>query len=112
VKASDFNCQITVQALSQTKDAFGGNVKGWTNQLTNIRAAWRSVSGNERRATEQGGQVAESREEFVINFREGVDATMRVAFKSQNFNIKHVKPFGKMNREWLLLTCDTGVNDG
>jgi SPP1 family predicted phage head-tail adaptor len=112
VKSTEFNCQITIQALGQTKDSFGGKVSGWTDRLANIRAAWRSVSGNERRVTEHGGQAAESREEFVINFREGIDASMRVVFKGKFFNIKHVKPFGRMNREWLLLTCDTGVNDG
>lgn len=112
MKSPEFNCQITVQALTQSKDGFGGNVKSWTNHLENIRAERQAKSGNERRGTDHGGEVAESREEFKINFREGIDASMRVSFKGQFFNIKHVKPFGKMNREWLLLTCDTGVNDG
>jgi len=113
VKQEQFNCVVTIQTQAVTKDASGGHVKGWTTHLASIRAYWRAVSGNERQAAAQaGGQVAERRTEFVVNFRTGITASMRVSFGGEYYNIKHVKPFGAMNKEWLLLTCDTGLNNG
>jgi SPP1 family predicted phage head-tail adaptor len=102
--------RITLQALAQGKDAYGGNTKAWANVAT-VWAGVRNLSGNERPATAHGGQMAEARTEFTTRYRAGVTAAMRVSYAGNLYNIKHVNDVNEEHR-MLVLTCDTGVNDG
>ena len=111
MQAGRLNRRITLQSLTVAKGTSGGMTKTWVNVATGIAAAVRNLSGNERRATSAGGQVAEARTEFTIRYRAGVTAEMRVLYQGAVYNIRHVNDWmGK--RESLVLTCDTGVNDG
>ena len=64
--AGQLNKQITIQQRTQTKDAEGGMVDTWSNFAVDIWAKVNNLSGNERAATRQGGQVLEARTEFTI----------------------------------------------
>jgi hypothetical protein len=55
--------------------------------------------------------VAVARTEFTIRWMPGIDATMRVLHEGECHNIQHVNNFAG-RRESLILTCETGVNDG
>lgn len=110
--AGDLNRRITLEALTQTKDDEGGMVDSWVPLAgMPIWARVANLSGNERRATSHGGQVAEARTEFTIRYRAGIDAKMRISYNAKLYNIRHVNNYLEENR-FLILTCDTGMNDG
>lgn len=102
--------RITLQTPTVTKGISGGIVTTWHDTSTPM-AAVRHLSGNERQASSAGGQVAEARTEFTIRWRAGVTPQMRVQYDGAVYNIRHVNDF-MGRRESLILTCDTGVNDG
>ena len=112
LQAGKLNRRIALQTPQVVKGASGGATKAWADVASNIPAAVRHSSGNERRATSVGGgQLAEVRTEFTIRWRPGVTASMRVVYDGAPYNIRHVNDF-MARREFLILTCDTGVNDG
>lgn len=104
------NKRITIQSLTQGKDSVGGNTKAWSSVAT-VWAGVRNLSGNERSATAHGGQVAAARTEFTLRYRAGIAADMRVSYAGRLYDIKHVNDVNEEHR-MLVLTCDTGVNDG
>ena len=111
IRAGRLDRRITLQSLTVAKGTSGGMTKTWADFATSIAAGVRNLSGNERQASSAGGQVAEARTEFTIRYRAGVTADMRVLYAGAVYNIRHVNDWmGK--RESLVLTCDTGVNDG
>ena len=111
IRAGRLDRRITLQSLTVGKGTSGGMTKTWSDFATSIAAAVRNLSGNERQASSAGGQVAQARTEFTIRYRAGVTAQMRVLYAGSVYNIQHVNDWmGK--RESLVLTCDTGVNDG
>lgn len=104
---------IRLQTLQIVKGASGGQQRAWTDLVPHeLPASRRDYSGAERPATgSAGGEVASARTEFTIRWMPGVDATMRVLHGGQIHNIRHVNNFAG-RRESLVLTCETGVNDG
>ncbi|MFC7518697.1 phage head closure protein [Herbaspirillum sp. GCM10030257] len=110
--AGPMDKRVTLEELTQGKDASGGRISTWTpvTQGT-IAARVLPMNGNERSTTSKGGEVSEARTEFAIRYRPGVTSLMRVVYKGAYYNIKHVKNVNEAN-ETLILTCDTGVNDG
>lgn len=110
VETGDLNKRIVIESLTQTKDVYGGMVDSWATFAT-VWARVNNLSGNEKRATLLGGQVAEARTEFTIRYRAGILPTMRISYDGKKYNIRHVNNEYAGN-EWIILTCDTGVNDG
>lgn len=110
-EAGKLNRIITIESLSQTKDAEGGMVDNWTPFAANIFAGVNNLSGNEKRLTDHGGKTAEARTEFTIRWRAGVLETMRIVYNTRIYNIKHINNYREENR-FLIITTDTGVNDG
>ncbi|MFC7515092.1 phage head closure protein [Herbaspirillum sp. GCM10030257] len=109
--AGKFNRRITIQQPAVSRGSRGGAVDTWMDWKKDIWAKVTPLSGTERRGTEHGGEVAEARTEFIIRYRPGVDETMRVLYKGKFYNIKHVKDLND-DHDILVLTCDTGANDG
>lgn len=110
---SALNCRVTVEAKSITKGASGGQIETWAPLVAMpVWAAINHLGGTEKRATAAGGgEVAEARTEITLRYRAGITANMRVVHGSTYYNIKHVNNFYERN-ERLILTCDTGVNNG
>lgn len=102
--------KITLQSNAVSKDASGGMVKTW-GEVAKPWAAVRHLGGNERRASSAGGQAAQARTEFTIYARPGINEQMRVLYRGKIYNITHVNPYTDRGA-WMLLTCDTGVNNG
>lgn len=110
MQSQQLDTRIAIDAVTITRGASGGVVKGWT-LLAEPWAQRRDMSGNERAASSAGGQVAVARVEFVLRERGDITPKMRVRHKGQVFNIEHVKPLADY-RGWMVLTCGTGGNDG
>jgi SPP1 family predicted phage head-tail adaptor len=115
-QAMELNRRVTIQEATNSKDASGGNVKAWANVASigangTVWARVKNLSGNERRITTHGGEVAEARTEFKIRYAAGIDETMRVSYGGKVYNIKHVNDLNDGHR-WIFLTCDTGANHG
>lgn len=110
VLAKKLNRRITLQSLVETKDDQSGRVTDWV-EFARVWASAKSFSGEEKNAVKQGGQVAVARTEFMIRYRAGVNSTMRVVFGNAIHNIRHVNDVSDEHRI-LILTCDTGLNDG
>lgn len=111
MQAGKFDKRIRLEAEVTTQGAAGGVKTAWTEVAT-VWASVRNFSGGERRSTGAGGgEVEVARTEFTIRYRPGVTAKMRVVFKGAVYNIAHVNNFMERN-ESLVLTCDTGANDG
>lgn len=103
--------RIRIEVRTTAKGASGGIKSTWALHLE-CYAQRRDMSGNERSASAAaGGQVAVARVEFVLRARDGITAQMRVVHKGQLLNITHVKPLADYPG-WMILTCDTGLNDG
>jgi SPP1 family predicted phage head-tail adaptor len=101
---------ITIESLTQTRDAEGGMVDTWTTFATSW-AMIKNLSGNERSVTPHGGVAAEARTEFTIRYLSGVTAKMRVTYDGKYYNIAHVNDFEESHR-FMVLTCSTGLNLG
>lgn len=111
LQAGKLDQRITLQTKTVGKGASGGIVSSWA-EFISVWADVRHLSGNERSATNAGGgQVAQARTEFGIRYRPGITAQMRVLYRGAVYNIVHVNNIRGGN-ERIVLTCDTGVNDG
>lgn len=111
MQAGKLNEDVTLQRLEVGKGSSGGITRTWLDFATDLPASRRDFSGNERSATSQGGEVATARTEFIIRWMPGVKATMRLLHGDEVFNIKHVNNFAG-RRESLVLTCESGLNNG
>lgn len=110
MQSQQLDTRITIEAVNITRGASGGVVKSWALHAEPW-AQRRDLSGNERSASSAGGQVAVARVEFVLRERADLNEKMRVRHKGKVHNITHIKPLADY-RGWMVLTCDTGVNDG
>ena len=108
--AGQLSRRVAIETLTQTKDASGGMIDTWT-LLANVWAQIKNLSGNEKKNTASGGQVAESRTEFTIRYMAGITAKHRVNYNGKKYSIKHVNDYNEEHR-FMILTCDTGLNDG
>ena len=111
MQSQQLDTRIEIDRLTVTNGASGGVLKDWALHA-NPFAKRTDLSGNERNASAAaGGKVAVARTEFLIRERGDLDTTMRVRHKGGVFNIQHIKPLANY-RGWMVLTCDTGLNDG
>lgn len=114
--AGQLNKRILFEALTQTKDNSGGMVDSWV-AATSIGAngaVWAKVnnlSGNERKLTTHGGQVAEARTEFTVRFNAAITGKHRISYGGKLYNIAHVNDYQEQHK-FMILTCGTGLNDG
>lgn len=107
--AGKLDQRVTLQTPTVSRDTSGGMTTTWADVAT-VYAAVRNLSGNERRATSHGGEVAEARTEITIRYRTGVHAQMRCLHRGVSYNIRHINNFMAKN-ESLILTCDTGLQN-
>ena len=110
MNSQDLDTRINIDSLQVAKGTSGGMQKAWVLHTT-VWAKRMDYSGTERKVSSAGGEVAVARVEFLVRLRDDLDETMRVRHKGKIFNIQHVKPLA-MQRGWMVLTCDTGANNG
>lgn len=111
MQAGKLNERVTLQRLEVGRGASGGITRAWLPFAQDLPASRRDFSGNERGATSKGGEVATARIEFTIRWLPGVNAAMRLLHGEEIFDILHVNNFAG-RRESLVLTCESGLNNG
>lgn len=110
--AGELDKLINIEALTQTKDSSGGMVDSWVPFAQDVWAKVMNLSGNEKKVTAYGGQVAEARTVFTVRHMPGITETKhRITFEGKLYNIKHLNDYNA-KKVFMLITCDTGVNDG
>lgn len=112
LQAGKFNCKLIIEQQQVGKDASGGMNRTWVAVTPELWATRTSRSGNEVRVTASaGGTAGVAREEFLLYWRPGIHSGMRVRSGGRLFNIVHANDTAVQGKA-LVLTCDTGVNDG
>jgi head-tail adaptor len=108
--AGKLNTPIVIESLTITPDDFGGMVNTWT-LFANTWARVMHLSGNEKKLTAYGGQAPEARTEFQIRDLPGLITLHRIVCDGKIYNIKHINPYNE-EHHFMIITCDTGMNDG
>lgn len=79
------NKRITFQKFTMTENENGFPIQKWDDYIT-VWASARNLSGREyfaAAATQQEKTI-----EFEVRFRADIDATMRITFREQSYDIK------------------------
>lgn len=99
------NRKITLQQATLTADTVGGYVKSW-NDMADI---WAEVTPLRGQEALQGMQLQASQAvRFVIRWRSGVTAAMRISYNGRIYNIRAViNPQEKF--EMLELLAEEGA---
>lgn len=101
--------RITIQRRDDGQDGYGQTIEAWTDVCT-VWAAAEPLRGRELFAAQQTQEQSEVR--FVIRYRDGIDAAMRVIWRGQPHGITAPPIDQRGRRQWLELMCSTGVKDG
>lgn len=106
--AGDLDQRITLQARGSAQGSFGQNVAPWADVAT----VWAQA------APQGGGQTSEAARkaqradvQFVIRWRAGVHAGMRVIWRGLPHDVSAVLDVGGA-RTWLLIEATQGLGDG
>ena len=104
--------RIRIEALTTTKGASGGMVKGWALQQP-VWAGLRTLSGSKVGATGAGGgDVPEATHEVEAYYIAGVTPTThRIVHGSTIYEILHVNNVQGQGAK-MVINCKTGVSRG
>jgi SPP1 family predicted phage head-tail adaptor len=94
-----------LQARTDTVDAYGASVPGWTTQAT-VYGGIEPLSGREYFAARTAN--AETRVRVVIRYYAGLDASWRVVSGGKTYTIENVINENERDR-MLTLMCLEGV---
>lgn len=111
VLAGELRHRITIQNQVQAQDPNTGEItKTWVDLLPNIAASVNPVSARELTQSQQTLSQLSTR--FVIRYQDGINASMRVVYKSVYYNIDGVIADNESGLQWITLACSSGVTDG
>jgi SPP1 family predicted phage head-tail adaptor len=104
--SSRLDKRITLQTKSVTRDAMGGEVITWTDEVS-VWAAVEPLNGREYFSAEQMQSEIDIR--FIIRYRSGVTSAWRVLWEDNPYNIvEPIDPNG--DHIWLHLMTVTQHN--
>ena len=94
--------EITIQQRNDTRNAYGESVASWANYSTPY-AELINLSGNELiQAAQINSRITTK---FVVRYDSGIRATMRIQYKSRNYNTIYVD--NELERdEKMTLLCE------
>ena len=99
MRAGALRHYLTIEAPTESQDAYGGNVKGWSTVAT----SWGSVrTASITEGQQFAGQLANATHEIVIRHAAGVDESCRVVFGSRIFQVIGVNNRDERNIEQTL----------
>lgn len=99
--------RVTIQSKIETRDDYGQPIKTWVD----VAGVWAWVKFNNGTEYNTGGaQQAETSASIRIRWREDLDTSMRVLFKTKIYNIKAVLP--SSDKDYVDLAVNEGLNDG
>ena len=101
----DFRHSITLHKLSVSKDDYG-SAKEVYAQYKTLRCAVKYLSGTKGIDLEE--VFASQTLQFTVHYREFVETTMRVKFRTKFYRILHIAETGF--REGLQINCEL-IND-
>jgi SPP1 family predicted phage head-tail adaptor len=84
--------RITIESLTQTRDAYGATVDTWTTFAT-VWAKKRDIRGDEYFAAQQMNAKVDS--VFTIRWLSGVLQTMRISYDSKYWDIRSINELGR-----------------
>ena len=94
------NRQITIQQYTVTRDSYGGEVQAWADLVT----VWAQKAHRASREFFAAQKVnAETTDMFIVRFRSGVTAKMRVTFDGKTYDIIGADDPDGRKRELQLL---------
>lgn len=99
--------RITIQRRAAGQDGFGNANGAWTDVCTTWAQA---VVPTGRQSFAAGVDQYEVDVRFVIGYREGIDGTHRVLWRSKPHDVITALPRGR--KVELELVCVSGVRDG
>lgn len=101
--------RVTIEHVTETRDADGGVVTAWATLHSKVPAEIVPLSGREFMAAQaaQAGITAR----LTIRYMAGITPKMRVVHGSDIYNIEAVLPDPTLRRH-LTLMVSTGVNNG
>lgn len=85
------NKKISILHYVEGTDDDGFPVQQWEPLAENIWAYYRSASGNEFYAAAEVQQKVEAI--FQINYRDDIDASMKILYKDKEYNITRIDDF-------------------
>lgn len=91
---------ITIQDYTNTRDEYGGAVKGWTTTATT--KAWvKYKSGGESVYATKDTETADLI--FVIRYRASLTTKSRIIYDGNTYDIKHIAEAGR--RKYMEVTA-------
>lgn len=110
MKAGSLRHRITIQKpVSGQNPDTGATTTTW-EEVAQVWASVEPLSVREFIAAKAGQSEVTAR--IVMRYRSGIDATMRILFRGQIYNIEGVLPDPKSGREYLTLPVSMGVDQG
>lgn len=108
MRAGELRQRITIQEQIKGRDTDGGEIVIWSD-LTTLWAAVEPESGAERHVPTEDQLLASRITRFRIRKRAGLNATMRVVFDGQIFDLRQIIHVETNNREMWLIGEEKGV---
>lgn len=100
---------VSIERQVEIIDSNGDHHREW-QYVTSLRAEIRPLSGRELLMAQQvQSQVSVN---IVARYREDVDASMRIKNNGTIYNILAVIHDPESGREWMMMPCAVGTNDG
>jgi SPP1 family predicted phage head-tail adaptor len=101
--------KVEIDSLVTTEDSSGEIVQSWV-PLASVWAAVVPLSGRE--LVEAQSMQSSVSVRLVIRYRPDIQASQRVTFRGQPYNIHAVIPDPNSGIEWLTLACVVGNSPG
>ena len=92
--------EIAIEQRGDTRNSYGESIAAWSN-YTSTYAELTNLSGSELEQAQQINSRITTR--FVIRWDNGVRATMRIVYKSRNYNIVYVDNVDERDKKTVLL---------
>lgn len=110
MKAGSLRHRVTIQRPASAQNPNTGATTTTWEEVTQVWASVEPLSAREFIAAKAGQSEIQAR--IVIRYRSGIDATMRILYRDQVYNIEGVLPDPVSGREYLTIPVSMGVNDG
>ena len=92
--------EIAIQSRGDTRDSYGASIPAWSAYASTY-AELKNLSGSE---LEQAQQInSRINTKFIVRWDTGIRATMRIVYKSRNYNIVYVNNIDERDKTMELL---------
>jgi SPP1 family predicted phage head-tail adaptor len=92
--------EIAIQSRGDTRDTFGGSIPAWSAYASTY-AELKNLSGNELIQAQQIDSRITSK--FTVRWDNGIRSSMRIVYKSRNYNIVYVNNIDERDKTTELL---------